>query len=176
MTDIVQQYEAILQTWVDENGFPRPPLLAQHHDNTISMATLAIPQETIYRTVMEKFMTDLTVKELIFGVDRYAKPGQGTKYKDVFTVFWWQGERLEQYGFRFGVVNYRPPPHTIVEPIDWNNTFWNDIMWKIVSSDHERMKRRIEAAKKAGHGKTVDAVIEAFNETKERIIRGEKPS
>lgn len=93
MSDLVQEYERSLPIWMHEDGFSGPPLLALHHNGDTSMATLMIPNGLIFRTVMTQVMTDLTIKEIIFGVDRYTKPGQGTKYKDVLTVFWWQGER-----------------------------------------------------------------------------------
>jgi hypothetical protein len=36
--------------------------------------------------------------------------GQGTKYADVLTVFWWADERDQNYGFKFGVLNYTSGP------------------------------------------------------------------
>ena len=149
MSELVQQYEASLSLWLREDGFPNLPALVRHHDDHITMVLMAIPQKLIFQTVVQKFMSDITVKELIFGVDRFTKPGQGTKYADVLTIFWWQRERDDDHGFRFGVVNYRPPPHAIIEPIDWNNAFWNTIMAHIVSGDY----RQIEAISDAGERK-----------------------
>lgn len=152
MSDLVQHYERSLPIWIHEDGFSRPPLLALHHNGETTMASMMIPQGEIFRVVMAKFMTDLTVKEVIFGVDRYTQPGQGTKYRDVLTVFWWQGERLnEDFGWKFGVVNYRPPPRTRIEPIDWDNEFWNDVMLNIVQDYYHHVVRRIaEAANQPG--------------------------
>jgi hypothetical protein len=175
MSDLVKQFETGLHLWLREDGFPRPPLLAKHHDNMITMALMALPAPSIFQAAMRKFMTDLTVKEIIFGVDRYTKPGQGTKYADVLTIFWWQGGREGNHGFRFGVVNYRPPPHTIIEPIDWDNTFWNDIMAQIVADDLARIQQRVEAIRKAGGGDIVDAAVKLVCEAKEQAMHGQKP-
>lgn len=122
-------------------------------------------------------MVDLTIKELIFGVDRYTKPGQGTKFKDVVSVFWWQGERLnEHHGWRFGVVNYRPPPHTIIEPIDWHNTFWNGVCANIVEDYHRTMLRGIaELAAKPGGKETVERLKQIVIEAREYAQSGRKP-
>jgi hypothetical protein len=143
--DLVERYEQTLAVMIDDDGFPRPPLLALHHDETVTMATMAVPAEQIFQLASDRFIGDLTVKEVIFGVDRFTKPGQGTKYRDVLTVFHWAGEYGEDGGFRFGVVNYRPGSNKIIEPIDWNNAFWNDIMRRIVMSNHERMISRLES-------------------------------
>jgi hypothetical protein len=89
-------------------------------------------------------MTDLTVCEIIFGIDRYTRPEQGTKYADVLTVFWWNGEHTKNYGFRFGIVDYVPPPDTVIEPINWDNPFWNDIMLRIVGDTHHNMALKME--------------------------------
>jgi hypothetical protein len=161
MPDLIHQYEAMLPTFLDPDGFLRPPLLALHHNDTITMACMAIPQEMIFSTAMSQFLTDLTVKELVFGIDRYTQPGQGTKYNDVFTIFWWQGERTENMGFRFGVVNYRPLPHKIIEPIDWNNAFWNIMLKKNITDyyDRDRAKERIDAVRMRNINGDVDAAI-----------------
>jgi hypothetical protein len=144
MTELVRIFEELLPTIIDENGFSQPPLVARHHDGTISIASMALPGGEIFRTVLDRFMTDLTVSEMIFGIDRYTQPDQGTKYADVLTVFWWVGERTENFGFRFGVVDYVPPPEMIIEPINWDNAFWNDILFRIVSDSQQNIERQIE--------------------------------
>ena len=176
MTDLVQHYEKSLPIWIKKQGFPTQPMLALHHDGKMSMASLMIAQEDVFHAVITKFMIDLTIKELIFGIDRYTKPSQGTKYKDVLTVFWWQGERMnDHYGWEFGVVNYRPPPRTIIEPIDWHNAFWNHVCANIVEDHHRRMLRAIaEVAAKPGGKEMIESCKQAVLEARERAQRGEK--
>jgi hypothetical protein len=176
MSDVVQHYESSLPIWIEKDGFSRPPLLALHHDGERTMASLMVPPQMIFRVVMTKFMCDLTIKEIIFGIDHYTKPGQGTKYKDVLAVFWWQGERVNEHlGWQFGVVNYRPPPRTLIEPIDWHNAFWNDISLKIVEDYYHRTIRAItEAAAQPGGDELVTRLRQAVTEARERAERRQK--
>ena len=143
MTGLVTTFESLLSITIDERGFSHPPLLARHHDGKITMATMMLPGEKIFDTVLEQFIADLTVRELVFGIDRFTQPDQGTKYADVLTVFWWVGEHSENYGFRFGVVDYVPPPNKVIEPIKWDNAFWNASMFKTVEASHRDTVRRV---------------------------------
>lgn len=148
VVDLVKRFEEYLAITIGKDGFPNEPLFALHHDDTITMAVMAIPSEQIFKYAMQNFLTDLTIKELVFGIDQYTKPGQGTKYDDVLTVVSWVGERVGNFGFRIGVVNYRPPPNTVIEPIDWDNQYWNDVFGKIIEREHTRMMHAIDRIRK----------------------------
>ena len=177
MSTLIQQYEKSLPVWIKADGFEWPPLLAQHHNGEIIMASMMIPGETIFEVVMKKFMVDLTIKEIIFGIDCYTMPRQGTKYEDVLSVYWWQGERVnEHYGWKFGVVNYRPPPRTRIEPIDWNNRFWNNVMLGVVEDYHRRMIQTIaDKAAEPGGEELIERLKQSVIEARERAQRGQKP-
>lgn len=168
--ELVKIFEELLPTSIEENGFSHPPLVARHHDGTITIAIMAIPGSEILQTALDKFMCDLTVCEMIFGIDRYTQPDQGTKYADVLTVFWWAGERTENYGFRFGVVDYVPPPETVIEPIKWDNAFWNDIMLRIVYESHQKTMRTVERYRAANP--EMAAQVEARVMTAAKSVRG----
>lgn len=58
-------------------------------------------------------------EELIFGLDRLTKPGQGTEFEDVLPAAWFR----KGVGWKVGVINYQPDP-LIVRPWDWHNVFW----------------------------------------------------
>jgi hypothetical protein len=140
-------YEELVKNHLTEEGIPHPWLIALHHDGTLTMAMLDIPNEQVFETVSMKFVADLTVKEVIFAIDCYTKPGQGTKYNDVLTVFWWRGEETaEIMGWKFGVINYVPPPDLLVEPIDWDNEFWKGKMRAIVQAAIDKVDKKTRIA------------------------------
>jgi hypothetical protein len=172
MSDLVKQFEDYLPTQIEEAGFERPLLLASHHDGQITMAVMAIPGDQIFHHACHHFLTDLTVKELIFCVDQYTKPNQGTKYDDALIVFWWAGEYTEDYGFRFGVINYRPPPNLLIEPIDWNNAYWTEKMREIVQHDFEHKERLMERIRKT-HPDIVASIEQFVINTKALELRSE---
>lgn len=170
MSKLVERFENFLPIKIEKDGFPWPPLFALHHDDTVTLAVMTIPHEQIFSYAC-KMLSDLTIKELIFCVDQFTKPNQGTKYDDALIVFWWCGEYTENYGFRFGVVNYRPPPNTLIEPIDWNNVYWNEKMLEIVAQDYQRTERAIERIRKTNPD-AVDRITQIV-ETIAKKQRGE---
>jgi hypothetical protein len=171
MSELIKMFEDYLPIKINEEGFPAPPLLAQHHDGGITMAVMAVPGEQIFQYACQKFVGDLTVKEVIFCVDQFTKPNQGTKYADALIVFWWVGEYTEDYGFRFGVVNYCPPPNTVIEPIDWNNEYWTAKMREIVHHDHRRVSQIIDRIRAKD-----PALVETVMQFVEAKMRGEQMS
>jgi hypothetical protein len=159
---LIKMFEECLPRLITETGFPRPPVLSLHHDGSVTMATMLVQPERMFETVMKQIMTDLTVREFVFAIDRYTQPDQGTKYNDILTLFWWVGERTENFGFRFGVVNYRPCPEPLIEPIDWHNAFWNAKLLAIVEQDHQRMMHAIGHVH-ANHPDLVNRIVNEVN-------------
>jgi hypothetical protein len=55
--------------------------------------------------------------QLIFGIDRFVKPGQG-ETDDALSVHFWDGQL-----WHFGIIPYRFDPPFFGD-IDWQNSFW----------------------------------------------------
>ncbi len=142
--NLVAYYEKMLPKFIDPEGFSHPPMLGLKHTGELVMAAPFVPQELMFDTAQRMLIANLEFKEVVFAVDRFTKPGQGTKYDDVLTVFWWYGPYEQNYGFRFGVINYKKTEPVIIEPIDWNNEFWNDILLKIVNEYCGRTVREVQ--------------------------------
>lgn len=135
----------LLQCTVTEVGFPLSPVLALDVNGEMTVTMLAAPCHKVFQIVTETIISDLKNREIIFGIDCNTKPDQGTKYADVVLIFWWQRERPGDYGFRFGVVNYKPLPDVLlIEPIDWNNTFWTDVMSREVNGFQDYMEKTVQ--------------------------------
>ena len=141
--NLVAYYETLLPKFIDSEGFQYPPMLALKHNGELTMVLPMVGPEQIFDTANMALIANMEYKEVVFAVDRFTKPGQGTKYDDVLTVFWWYGPHEENYGFRFGVINYKKTEPVVIEPIDWNNVFWNDIMLKIVHEYCENTIKRV---------------------------------
>lgn len=95
-------------------------------DGELEIWALALsPEETIQHVQMA--MTTKNVEELVFGLDRYTKPGQGTEFNDVITFLWWDGQKWTP-----GVIDYKPEPDKVIRPINWDNEFWNAHMIQVI--------------------------------------------
>ena len=70
--------------------------------------------------------------ELIFGLDRFCKEGQGTTLKDCIGGAHWDGILWTPF-----IIEYQHEPR-IVKPIDWQNECWN----RFITSELRILKRR----------------------------------
>ena len=67
---------------------PSPPILSLGHDGKLTIAAMA-------GGITPKYLHDISAmiignkqnKEVVFAIDRYTKPGQGTKDKNVLQYF-----------------------------------------------------------------------------------------
>lgn len=137
-------YFSLLPTLIEPEGFANPPILALKHDGSLTYgAQIGLSPEMTHNTVLDHFIADLSNKEIVFALDRFTKPGQGTKYNDVLTIYWWYGPHDENFGFRFGVVNYKTKPDVLIEPIDWENESWNGMMLKEIEQQYAQMSEKL---------------------------------
>jgi hypothetical protein len=68
-------------------------------------------------------------EEVIFGLDRFTKPDQGTEFDDVYTVLYWS--RFNPWCY--GVIDYSPSQN-IKRPINWHNEHWIEAL----HNEHKR--------------------------------------
>lgn len=129
---INEQLFEIVSRAIDEAGVYPAPGLARFPDGKTEFAMIVEP-ETAYEWFWKKVHAE-NATEVIFGLDRYTEPDQGTEFADVVTVCHWRrGEET-----RFGVINYQIEPR-IVRNIDWQNHFWSlRLAMEVLNSDPKR--------------------------------------
>jgi hypothetical protein len=153
-------YFAHLPQIITEEGFPNAPIWSLNHTGELTyIAVHGLSPEQIIN-VAHDILADLSCKEIVFAIDRFTKPGQGTKYDDVLTIYWWYGPHEAHAGWRFGVVNYKQGDPPIIEPIDWDNEFWNDIMWRGMKSRIDQVHKTIERLKQTFTTHGMDKALE----------------
>lgn len=114
---ILEAFYEISSKMIDENGiYPHQAIFIDSEDK-ISMCALVVPPMAVINWALTQIKT---AKELVFGLDCTAKPGQGTEFADVLVVFHWERSFPT---FQIGVINYQNEPR-IVRTIDWENQFW----------------------------------------------------
>lgn len=112
-------YHEWLASTVDEQGFEIPHGMLLTADGGMTMVALAVPPTEAYKVMLGMFVRD-NASEMIFALDRFARPGQGTTLGDLMAGF----HLVRGHNPKPFVVEYQFEPR-IVQPIDWDNAFWN---------------------------------------------------
>lgn len=116
---VEQEFFAHVERSIDSSGVFPFPGIAVNRDGGIEFA--AITDAGSCLRWFKKALANLDCVEVIVGIDRTTREGQGTEFADVLTCFHWQREHQDV--LRVGVINYQFDPF-IVRPFDWNNEFW----------------------------------------------------
>jgi hypothetical protein len=116
-----------LSKTIDEDGMTMPYGLIKDSSGGLVVMAMDLEPAQVYLAMFAK-AAEAKATEAIFGLDRYTKPGQGTKYADVIAGHYFDGDQWHPF-----IIEYRPTPR-IVEPIDWNNEFWNQALSREMAS------------------------------------------
>ena len=112
-----ETFWSMIEGMIDEQGV-YPQQLLHITDGELSCCSLMLDPPQI--VPLAKKLVAQGAEELIFGLDRTTRPGQGTEFADVLTCAHYKdGE------WRVGVINYQHEPR-IVRDWDWNNEFWTE--------------------------------------------------
>lgn len=104
---------------VDEKGVYPHVMMIIDKDDKLGVFTLAVDSPTQVMNQMVKTLTKENPKELIYGLDRFSKPGQGTTLGDLVAGAYWNGEAWRSF-----IIEYQHEPR-VVKPLDWDNDHWN---------------------------------------------------
>lgn len=116
-----ETYYDLASIAIDEKGVHPQIAVLRKDDDGLEIMALDMGAEEIVHFLARRLAIG-NVKELVFGLDRSTRPGQGTEFADVLTVQHWDGVQWHP-----SVINYQHEPR-IVRPYDTNNTFWNDAL------------------------------------------------
>ncbi len=117
MKPLTEIYHDWVSSTVDEKGFEIPHGLVVAADGSITVMALAVPPAQAYEVMLKQQASHPV--EMIFALDRFAKPGQGTTLGDLLAGFHCTRERARPF-----IIEYQHAPR-IVKSIDWDNEWWN---------------------------------------------------
>lgn len=118
MSQLLKDFWELNRASVDEAGIRIPHAVFRSGDKLTAAALALGGQGTDTYAAIGRFLVRERPDELVFGMDRFTKPGQGISTRDCLTVHHWTGR-----AWRFGVIAYQFDP-PIFEEIDWDNGFW----------------------------------------------------
>jgi hypothetical protein len=135
---LIDQYHSFMvETWDD--GIPLGMILKD--DGSIIMVALALEPEQAYEVFLSMVVEEKAA-EAVFALDRFTKPGQGTKYNDVLAGHYFD-RSLGKSPWRPFVIEYQTEPRHF-DPVDWDNTFWNTSLIRELAATMRRMIMKME--------------------------------
>lgn len=93
-------------------------------EDVMSVESLALDPKAAIAYVAQR-VHRATCGEAVYGLDRFTKPGQGTALGDLIAGRWRDAAGV----WRPFIIEYQHKPR-IVQPLDWGNEFWNDMLAK----------------------------------------------
>ena len=125
--DLPTIFHKIITDYIDEKGvYPHQCIWLDQNDKICIAAMDLLPDQVYYH--VESVLLLEKPKELIFGLDRSTKEGQGTEFADVLVAIHFKNGK-----YKVGVINYQFEPTKIVRDWDWDNEFWNNAVEKELS-------------------------------------------
>lgn len=135
--DLASKYHDFMAAIIDESGAGMTHAMIINATGQTTMIALDVGPTEVYRVVLSEIFAG--ANEAIFALDRYTKAGQGTRYSDVLAGHYFAGPLPGM--FRPFVIEYRPAPRA-VEPICWDNPFWNGVLRaELMGSMYELLSR-----------------------------------
>lgn len=129
----------MMETWDgDEDDVPMGML--RKPDGSLTMVALALSPDEAYQAFLQLVVTE-EATHAVFTLDRFAKPGQGTKYEDVLAGHYFD-RSLGAKPWRPFIIEYRKDPR-LFEPVDYDNEFWNEALIGEMNASLKAMVKRI---------------------------------
>jgi hypothetical protein len=117
--DLPQQFHTMISRLIDAKGVYPHQMLTLDANGKIALHALAVDTPHQAMTYIAAMYLRDRPRELIYALDRFTKPGQGTTLRDCLAGGW-----LPPAGYQPFVIEYQHEPR-IVKPIAWENEFWN---------------------------------------------------
>ena len=119
MSEVLETFVKLIDIAMDEDGvYPHQAVGQKRGEDGLTIFAVAVRNSSEWRGFLHQNVRDF--KELVASLDINTGPDQGTKYDDALIVFHWTGS-----DYKIGVINYKPE---LIEPIDWDNSYWSDRM------------------------------------------------
>lgn len=121
-----QLYHDVISSSIDAGGVHPHQAIAISPNDRVTMYSLDLPPHQAWKAVRETIRHG--VKELIYGLDRYAKDGQGTTLNDLIAGAHYAGGLWRPF-----IIEYQHEPRRVL-PIDWLNPHWSAVVSRELSN------------------------------------------
>lgn len=104
---------------IGQGGVYPHVMMVEDPQNKLGVFALDLKPEQVMKKAVDTLIKEKP-KQLMFGLDRYSKPNQGTTLGDLIGGLYWNGD-----GWRPFIIEYQDEPR-IVKPLDWDNPYWKE--------------------------------------------------
>lgn len=115
-----EQYRDWINNAIDEKGVGLNHGMIVAPDGAMTVYALDLTPAQAYAIMLGEW-TKRRPSEMIFALDRFTKPGQGTTLGDLVAGFYCPSQTEKPRPF---IIEYQHAPR-LVKPIQWDNLFWN---------------------------------------------------
>lgn len=113
-----EMFHFMVSSAIDAEGVYPYPAVVLDVAGEVSVMALDLRPPQVLRTIVRAACA-VTTAELIFGMDRFTKAGQGTELDNLFAGAWYR----KGLGWKVGIIEYRHQPR-LVKEWNWDNPFW----------------------------------------------------
>lgn len=132
MSELIKRFYDFTIKGIDESGLRLPSALLARPDGSLIMLALMVGPDRSYQAILSTILQE-DIREAIFALDRYTRPGQGTHYADVLAGHYYHRDEdktrsvFDPDHFEPFIIEYQIEPR-IVDPICWDNAFWTEAL------------------------------------------------
>ncbi len=120
--DLPAKFLKMNSIMIDANGIRLPQAIAKMRDGTLTIIGLDGAGGPLFcYAALAQLVRQSVPVELVFGLDRYCLPDQGTELCDVLSVHHYRFG----HGWRYGIIEYQHKPR-VVKPIAWDHPWWTE--------------------------------------------------
>lgn len=119
-TELPAAFHDHIAKTVDADGFRLAPGWILNPKGELTVLAMDLRPDQIYLTMFMQ-TAEQSASAFVFGIDRYAKPGQGTTRRDLLA-----GHITTNGpgGIRPFIIEYDPTTG-VVDPMNYENAYWN---------------------------------------------------
>lgn len=147
--EFLQTAHSHMKAMLENDGEFWPPHAWRLTDEGVSVYCLAMDEPSQCWDVAMAECSKPDTLQMLFGLDRHGKPGQGTTLQDLVAGFYYEAGAPQP--FRPFIVEYASKPEPRVLWFNWDNAFW------CAAIEYEKLTcikslQAMLAGKKAAHG------------------------
>lgn len=123
-SSLAEIFHGLIEEWIDENGLEDPMGVALLADVGLEVFSLMTKPEDAVKWMLCTAATRPDIVEIMLGIDRFTKEGQGTEFASVIAGPHWRRQEDGKGTVQGYTIDYDFGPPKIVRPVSYDNEFW----------------------------------------------------
>lgn len=121
-------FRGFIESIIDEKGMEVSHGIAMTKDGGIEIVVMMCDPGRCYEWLLCTIASRQDIVEVMIGIDRYTKPGQGNEFADVIGGVHWRRVGQMKGIMRPFIIDYKFGPPKVVRDVSYRNSFWNQVL------------------------------------------------